>query len=664
MNDKETLEVLNKINKSIKDTTKEINNLNSSLNKTFQNMSKAFDIKKPKELISTLSDIEGAANALKNIRISVNDKDISKITKSLAGFVGLTSSIDLMTDSFHRMSNEGSNLGNSLQLVAGGIGAIAGGAIAGSSFGLIGTAIGALTGIVSVATSAIKEYQSETDKMIKNAKMSSDEIQNCIDKINESKQKLERGLASDISITKHHENLLIEMNDLVDANSKVKNGYEDRVEFILNELNEAYNTEYKLIDGIITQNGKQVKSYEEVEKSMRNLIMEKQVEIILNAYEQEYALALKRNLTNFSKKEQALRNLEIAQNAVNEKEKEWDKIIASTPVNLLSVALLNHNTELQKLKESLKFAQEAYDGATKLYEDDSRLIIGYEQLKTDALIGEYDRIEERIIELTNVYTKENNGQVENVKATTSELLKYYKEQGNLTIQTVQENGGKINKEVETQAYANYNTVLRSLVEQSQIVDNLSEDIVNSWKFLAESSTLEFVNEFNNLPQEVQNELLPKLKLTGLTLSGVLSSGIKFDGTNIFNGWNTTITKLYDTVGTFIGKIGVKLPPITSLKIFAPAYANGGMPEDGMFLANHNELVGKFSNGRTAVANNEMIVEGIKVGVYEAVAMAISQFSRQSNEIDVHVHTDEGTVIDGIEQRIKQTGQLPFVIPMH
>lgn len=42
-----------------------------------------------------------------------------------------------------------------------------------------------------------------------------------------------------------------------------------------------------------------------------------------------------------------------------------------------------------------------------------------------------------------------------------------------------------------------------------------------------------------------------------------------------------------------------------------AFATGGFPEDGLFFANHNELVGKFSNGNTAVANNEQILTGIE-----------------------------------------------------
>lgn len=59
-------------------------------------------------------------------------------------------------------------------------------------------------------------------------------------------------------------------------------------------------------------------------------------------------------------------------------------------------------------------------------------------------------------------------------------------------------------------------------------------------------------------------------------------------------------------------------------LFLGGFATGGFPEDGLFMANHGELVGKFSNGRTAVANNEQIVAGISAGVYDAVVSAFSQ----------------------------------------
>lgn len=63
--------------------------------------------------------------------------------------------------------------------------------------------------------------------------------------------------------------------------------------------------------------------------------------------------------------------------------------------------------------------------------------------------------------------------------------------------------------------------------------------------------------------------------------------------------------------------------VTLAKI--PTFSVGGFPEDGLFMANHNEMVGQFSNGQTAVANNEQIVEGIKSGVKAAVVEALTPY---------------------------------------
>ena len=82
---------------------------------------------------------------------------------------------------------------------------------------------------------------------------------------------------------------------------------------------------------------------------------------------------------------------------------------------------------------------------------------------------------------------------------------------------------------------------------------------------------------------------------------------------IIKGLNKISIKLPDWAG---GKsFGINIKQISEIKI--PRFATGGFPEDGLFMANHGELVGKFSNGKTAVANNEQIVEGITGGVYAA-----------------------------------------------
>lgn len=51
------------------------------------------------------------------------------------------------------------------------------------------------------------------------------------------------------------------------------------------------------------------------------------------------------------------------------------------------------------------------------------------------------------------------------------------------------------------------------------------------------------------------------------------------------------------------------------------YANGGFPEDGWFRASHGEMMGKFDNGKSVVANNKQITTGISEAVAPAVYVA-------------------------------------------
>ena len=65
--------------------------------------------------------------------------------------------------------------------------------------------------------------------------------------------------------------------------------------------------------------------------------------------------------------------------------------------------------------------------------------------------------------------------------------------------------------------------------------------------------------------------------------------------------------------------------------------------DGLFMANHGELVGKFSNGKTVVANNQQIVDGIQAGVYNAVINAMANSNSGASYISNEIVVD-GDVI--------------------
>ena len=93
-----------------------------------------------------------------------------------------------------------------------------------------------------------------------------------------------------------------------------------------------------------------------------------------------------------------------------------------------------------------------------------------------------------------------------------------------------------------------------------------------------------------------------------------------------------------TGGGFFGAIG--------------GYANGGFPTEGdLFFANEGsapEMVGRIG-GRTAVANNDQIVEGIRQGVYDAVVAANGN---GNSDVNVRVYLDSREIKIG-QQRLNR-----------
>ena len=87
-----------------------------------------------------------------------------------------------------------------------------------------------------------------------------------------------------------------------------------------------------------------------------------------------------------------------------------------------------------------------------------------------------------------------------------------------------------------------------------------------------------------------------------------------------------------------------------------AYANGGFPEDGLFYANHNELVGKFNNGRTAVANNEDISKGIEQASFQGMMKALNASGGRTQKVEITAEGDASGLLDFITFKQKQANR--------
>ena len=89
----------------------------------------------------------------------------------------------------------------------------------------------------------------------------------------------------------------------------------------------------------------------------------------------------------------------------------------------------------------------------------------------------------------------------------------------------------------------------------------------------------------------------------------------------------------------------------NLSDLIPAYEVGGFPEDGLFFANHNELIGQFSNGKTVVAPNPDIQKGIEEAAYRGFVRASAENTRETSlleELIDAVREGKQIVVDGRE----------------
>lgn len=180
-------------------------------------------------------------------------------------------------------------------------------------------------------------------------------------------------------------------------------------------------------------------------------------------------------------------------------------------------------------------------------------------------------------------------------------------------------------------------------------DNVITPVSNSFSQACTNIASYFENLWKNVKNGVVGAMNVVIQSVEKAVNGVISM------------LNTLHWEIPDWVPELGGKsFGFHIKPITLERI--PMYEVGGFPEDGLFFANHNEMVGQFSNGRTAVANNEQIVAGIREGVKAAVTEALAPYlsdiadtNREIAEKDASINVDGRELVNAINNRISRNG---------
>ena len=260
-------------------------------------------IKKIIPLTSTLSSYflklyKNTGNLNGSITATIKDNKqlitgINGVKLAIEGVLLAMSGFTLISSSIKSMKENGMSLINVIELIGGVLLTVMGTM---SAMIPIVTALGAtfdatwatatlgLSLVVSAVVGIIAYFSQAKDK--------TDEYKKAMDDLTESaKGYADTGFAT----INHVQELTKELNTLVDANGNVKKSDEERVNYILTKVNEAYGTEYALIDGKITKNGEEMSSNDQLIKSIDEVMQKKKAEAILNAYQDVYNEALRQN---------------------------------------------------------------------------------------------------------------------------------------------------------------------------------------------------------------------------------------------------------------------------------------------------------------------------------------------------------------------------------
>lgn len=170
-------------------------------------------------------------------------------------------------------------------------------------------------------------------------------------------------------------------------------------------------------------------------------------------------------------------------------------------------------------------------------------------------------------------------------------------------------------------------------------------VISTWQGVAGWFNGNVISPITNCFNIMKNGITSAFNYVWSSIKGGVTGAMNYVISKIENGVNFVVSGInsllrgFNKVVSMAAKVaganwnGVSLVP----KVHIPRLASGGIfprGEDGMAFINHNELVGKFSNGRNVVANNQQITDGIRDAVLEGMAQALMNYNTGGNSAPI------------------------------
>lgn len=210
----------------------------------------------------------------------------------------------------------------------------------------------------------------------------------------------------------HIRELKDEYNGLINSNGEVKKGYEDRANFIIDQLAKSLGVERSEIEKNIGKNG-------EFEKSIDSVIQKKQAEAILLANEADYTKAVQNKTNALNTYQEAVKIADEAEakykstsDALIEGQKKYQDLLQyGTPeaVQAYSSRLAELQDANDAAKKSFEDAKTAVSDAESEYVGYNTTIKNYEGLSAAILDGDQKKIKKSLTNMQNDFITAKTG---------------------------------------------------------------------------------------------------------------------------------------------------------------------------------------------------------------------------------------------------------------
>lgn len=240
----------------------------------------------------------------------------------------------------------------------------------------------------------------------------------------------------------HYQDLITEMDSLVGANGKVKEGYEDRVKFIVTTLNEALGLEMQLTDGVI-------ENYAKERQAINELIETKKAEAILAANEAAYTEAIQKKTEaalTYTKAQETFNDVlsraEEAAVEVNKANIEYARILSEDGIEAAQDYIYTQQEvfkQYDKLKQEVSNTRSALHDATVAYQGYNEVIKNYEGLSSAIISGDSAKINDALLKTEAGFKDHTNTTRDQLKKQRDQydenykLLKKAVEEGDKTV---------------------------------------------------------------------------------------------------------------------------------------------------------------------------------------------------------------------------------------